>query len=88
MALAQARSCWGAALQRLQQIGHVVRATVARAAGTLLVTASALTAFGIVAGLTDFFVGNVVVSMTAGAFAENTIKDGMLRNDDTKTGAL
>lgn len=49
-------------------------------------TASALLGFAGVAGLTDLLLGNLVVSLAAGALAGNTVKDSMLKQDKTAVG--
>jgi hypothetical protein len=68
-------------ISRLHGIRQSAKVTVAKAAATTPVTASALVAFASVVGITDFFVGNVVVSLAAGGLAGNTVKDVMLKRD-------
>ena len=50
------------------------------------VTASALVAFASVVGITDFFVGNVVVSLAAGGIAGNSVKDAILKHEGKAQG--
>jgi len=72
-------------LGTLQRIRHSAKVSVSKAIATVPVTASALLGFAGVAGLTDLLLGNLVVSLAAGALAGNTVKDSMLKQD-TKTG--
>jgi hypothetical protein len=66
-------------LGRLRAIRREARVAIGNAAAALPVTTSALLAFGSVVGVAEFFVGNVVVSVAAGALAGNTLKDAMLK---------
>jgi hypothetical protein len=68
-------------LGKLQALRQSAKVTIAKAAATTPVTASALVAFASVVGITDFFVGNVVVSLAAGGIAGNAVKDAMLKRD-------
>lgn len=69
------------ALNRLHAIKQEAKVAIGKAAAALPVTASALLAFGSVAGIAEFFVGNVVVAIAAGGIAGNTLKDTMLKKD-------
>jgi hypothetical protein len=69
-------------LQRLQDIRQEARVAIGKAAAALPVTTSALLAFGSVVGITEFLVGNVVVSIAAGGIAGTTLKDAMLKQDN------
>lgn len=73
-------------LGRLQTLRREAKMALGRAAATLPVTASTLVAFGSVVGISEFFVGNVVVSVAAGGLAGNTVKDALLRRE-AKPGA-
>jgi hypothetical protein len=73
-------------LGKLQALRQSAKVTIAKAAATTPVTASALIAFAGVVGITDFFVGNVVVSLAAGSIAGNTVKDAMLKRDGKAQG--
>lgn len=66
-------------LSTLQTIRHLAGVSVSKAIATVPVTASALLGFAGVAGLTDLLLGNLVVSLAAGALAGNTVKDSMLK---------
>jgi hypothetical protein len=68
-------------LGRLQTLRREAKVALGRAAATLPVTASTLVAFGSVVGISEFFVGNVVVSVAAGGLAGNTVKDALLRKE-------
>lgn len=68
-------------VERLRGIRRGVAEAAGRAAGALPITASAMTAFGTVVGLTDLLIGNLVVSLAAGGLAGNTMKDVMLKKD-------
>jgi hypothetical protein len=68
-------------LGKLQTIRQSAKATVAKAAATAPVTASALVAFAGVAGIADLFIGSAVVSLAAGGIAGNAVKDAMLKRD-------
>lgn len=70
-------------LKRLHSIKQEAKVAVGKAAAALPVTTSALIAFGSVAGIAEFFVGNVVVAIAAGGLAGNTLKDAMLKKDAT-----
>jgi hypothetical protein len=69
-------------LGKLQAIRHSAAVTIGKAAAATPVTASALVAFASVVGIADMLVGNVVVSLAAGALAGNTVKDAMLKTDN------
>ena len=68
-------------LIRLQSIKQEAKVAIGRAAAALPITTSAVIAFGSVAGIAEFFVGNVVVAVAAGGLAGNTLKDAMLKKD-------
>ncbi|MCU6455324.1 hypothetical protein LPN01_14680 [Sphingomonas sp. A2-49] len=68
-------------LNTLRSIKHEAKVAVGKAAAVLPVTTSVLIAFGSVAGIAEFFVGNVVVAVAAGGLAGNTLKDAMLKKD-------
>ena len=68
-------------LIRLQSIKQEAKVAIGRAAAALPITTSTLIAFGSVAGIAEFFVGNVVVAVAAGGLAGNTLKDAMLKKD-------
>jgi hypothetical protein len=69
-------------LGKLQAIRRSATLTIGKAAAATPVTASALVAFASVVGIADMLVGNVVVSLAAGALAGNTVKDAMLKADN------
>jgi hypothetical protein len=71
----------GPVLERLQFIKQEAKVAVGKAAAVLPLTTSALIAFGSVAGIAEFFVGNVVVAVAAGGLAGNTLKDAMLKKE-------
>lgn len=73
-------------LGTLQTIRRSARASVGKAVATVPVTASALLGFAGVAGITDLILGNLVVSLAAGALAGNTVKDSMLKQDTKGQG--
>ncbi|KQR84831.1 hypothetical protein ASG07_16625 [Sphingomonas sp. Leaf343] len=75
------------ALSRLQVIRQEARVTLGRLVTALPVTTSALMAFGSVVGIAEIFVGNVVISVAAGAMAGNTVKDAMLKKDAAASSA-
>jgi len=79
--LATAEQPLGEALGKLQTIRQSAGASVNKAIATVPVTASALLGFAGVAGLTDLLLGNLVVSLAAGALAGNTVKDSILKQD-------
>jgi hypothetical protein len=68
-------------LGRLKSVRQSAKVTLGRATAAAPVTASALVAFASVVGIADMFVGNVVVSLAAGALAGNTVKDAMLKSE-------
>jgi hypothetical protein len=82
--LAEAEQPLDEALGTLQTIRRSAVASVGRVIATVPVTASALLGFAGVAGLTELLLGNVVVSLAAGALVGNTVKDSMLRQDRKK----
>lgn len=84
--LAKAEQPLTEVLGALQKIRHSAGASVSKAIATVPVTASALLGFAGVAGLTDLLLGNVVVSLAAGALAGNTVKDAMLKQDTKAVG--
>lgn len=69
------------ALGTLQAIRHSAKVSVSKAIAAVPVTASALLGFAGVAGLADLLLGNLVVSLAAGALAGNTVKDSMLKQE-------
>lgn len=79
--LARAEQPLTEVLGTLQTIRHSAGVSVSKAIATVPVTASALLGFAGVAGLTDLLLGNLVVSLAAGALAGNTVKDSMLKQD-------
>jgi hypothetical protein len=68
-------------LGKLKSVRQSAKVTLGKAAAATPVTASALVAFASVVGIADMFVGNVVISLAAGALAGNTVKDAMLKAD-------
>ena len=72
------------AMRRLQSIKQEAKVALGRAAAALPVTASALIAFSSVVGISEFFDGNVVVSVAAGGLAGNTLKDAMLKRNPAR----
>lgn len=68
-----------AILVRLRAIGDEAKGTMANFTGAIPITTSAMVAFSTVVGISEFFVGNVVLSIAAGALAGNTVKDVMLK---------
>jgi len=71
----------GPMLLRLRAIGDGAKSTMASFTGALPITTSAMVAFSAVVGISEFFVGNLVLSVGAGALAGNTVKDVMLKKD-------
>jgi hypothetical protein len=71
-----------AILVRLREIGDAAKGTMANFTGALPITTSAMVAFSTVVGISEFFVGNVVLSVAAGALAGNTVKDVMLKKGE------
>lgn len=69
------------ALGRLRAIRQEAKVAIGKATAALPITTSALIAFGSIVGIAEFFVGNVVVSVAAGALAGNTLKDAMLKKE-------
>ena len=84
--LAKAEQPLTEVLGTLQAIRLSAKATVTKVVATVPVTASALLGFAGVAGLTDLLLGNIVVSLAAGALAGNTVKDSMLKQDPKPVG--
>lgn len=79
--LAKAEQPLTEVLGTLQMIRQSASSSVNKAIASVPVTASALLGFAGVAGLTDLLLGNLVVSLAAGALAGNTVKDSMLKQD-------
>jgi len=79
--LASAQQPIDEALSALRAVRTSAKAAVSKAVTTVPVTASALLGFAGVAGLTDLLVGNLVVSLAAGAVAGNAVKDSILKHD-------
>ena len=79
--LANAGTPIGPTLLRLRAIGEGAKSTMANFTGALPITTSAMLAFSAVVGISEFFVGNMVLSIGAGALAGNTVKDVMLKKD-------
>lgn len=84
--LASAEQPLTEALSVLHTIRQSAKQTVSKAIATVPVTASALLGFAGVTGLADLLVGNLVVSLAAGALAGNTVKDSMLKQNTSAAG--
>jgi hypothetical protein len=85
--LAESGASLEGARSRLKAIRQAAVETTGRAAAALPVTSSALTAFGVIVGLTDLLTGDLVVSVAAGAIAGNTVKDAMMRKEEKSDAA-
>ena len=69
----------GPALSRIETICQGAKVAAGKLAAAVPVTSSVMLAFGTVAGIADFFAGNLVISVAAGTLAGTTVKDAYLK---------